>query len=100
MEIAGQHQLPAPPETVWRLLHDVESLRNTVPGCQELEQTDGDVFAGSATVGIGVIKGLYKGTMRLIEQREPSFARVEVQARSGHAEIKGEGEISLEPSDG
>jgi carbon monoxide dehydrogenase subunit G len=100
MEIAGQHQLPAPPETVWRLLHDVDSLRNTVPGCKELEQTDGDVFAGSATVGIGVIKGLYKGTMRLVEQREPSFARIEVQARSGHAEIKGEGEVSLEPSDG
>ena len=100
MEIAGQHQLPAPPETVWRLLHDVDSLRNTVPGCKELEQTDTDAFAGSATVGIGVIKGLYKGTMRLVEQREPSFARVEVQARSGHAEIRGEGEVSLEPSDG
>lgn len=100
MEIAGQHQLPAPPETVWRLLHDVDVLRDTVPGCKELAQTGEDAFTGAATVGIGVIKGLYKGSMRLVEQQQPTFARVEVQAKSGHAEIRGEGEVSLEALDG
>ncbi|HLF77209.1 MAG TPA: carbon monoxide dehydrogenase subunit G [Dehalococcoidia bacterium] len=100
MEISGQHQLPAPPEAVWQLLHDVAALRQTVPGCQELETVGEDSFAGAASVGIGVIKGLYKGTMRLVEQREPSFARIEVLAKSSHAEIKGSGEVSLEPTDG
>ena len=100
MEISGQHQLPAPPESVWRLLHDVDALRRTVPGCKELEAVSDDAFAGSATVGIGVIKGLYKGSMRLVEQEEPSFARIEVQAKSSHAEIRGNGQVWLEASDG
>jgi carbon monoxide dehydrogenase subunit G len=100
MQISGEVKLPAPVATVWQALHDVDVLRATVPGCQELTQTSPDSFAGAATVGIAVIKGTYKGTLQLLEQREPEFARIAVQAKSGHAEIQGEGELSLETSDG
>ena len=100
MQISGEIKLPAPPDTVWQALHDVDVLRATVPGCQELTQTGPDSFTGAATVGIAVIKGLYKGTLQLVEQREPEFAKIAVQAKSGHAEIRGEGELALEVSDG
>jgi carbon monoxide dehydrogenase subunit G len=100
MLISGEIKLPAPVDTVWRALHDVDVLRATVPGCQELTQTSPDTFTGAATVGIAVIKGLYKGTLQLLEQREPVFARIAVQAKSGHAEIRGEGELSLAAADG
>ena len=99
MLISGESRLPATVDTVWHALHDVEVLRATVPGCQELTQTSPETFIGAATVGIAVIKGLYKGTLSLVEEREPEFARVTVQAKSGHAEISGEGELSLEASD-
>ena len=100
MQISGEIKLPAPPDTVWQALHDVDVLRATVPGCQELTQTGPDSFTGAATVGIAVIKGLYKGTLQLVEQREPEFAKIAVHAKSGHAEIRGEGELALEVSDG
>jgi uncharacterized protein len=100
MLISGESRLPATVDTVWHALHDVDVLRVTVPGCQELTQTSPETFIGAATVGIAVIKGLYKGTLSLVEEREPEFARVTVQAKSGHAEISGEGELSLEASDG
>jgi carbon monoxide dehydrogenase subunit G len=100
MLISGESRLPAPVDTVWRALHDVDVLRVTVPGCQELTQTSPETFIGAATVGIAVIKGLYKGTLKLLEESAPDFARVAVRAKSGHAEISGEGELSLEPSNG
>jgi carbon monoxide dehydrogenase subunit G len=100
MQISGEVKLTAPVDTVWQALHDVNVLRATVPGCQELTQTTPESFSGAATVGISVIKGLYKGTLQLLEQREPDFARISVQAKSGHAEIRGEGDLSLEASDG
>jgi hypothetical protein len=100
MQISGEIKLPAPVESVWQALHDVNVLRATVPGCQELEQTGPDTYTGAATVGIAVIKGTYKGTLKLVEQREPAFARIAVQAKSGHAEIGGAGELSLEAADG
>ena len=98
MQVSGEHKLHAPIASVWRALHDVDVLRVTVPGCQNLEQTSDNTFTGSATVGIAVIKGTYKGTLKLVEQREPEFARIAVQAKSGHAEIRGEGELALEAS--
>ncbi len=97
MEITGEQWLPRTLETVWRALHDVEVLRECVPGCQELSETGPDTYTGAASVGIGVIKGLYKGTLRLMEEREPEFARVRVDAKSGHAEISGDGSLFLEP---
>ena len=100
MQISGEIRLSAPVDTVWQALHDVDVLRATVPGCQELTQTSPEAFTGAATVGIAVIKGTYKGTLQLLEQREPEFARIAVQAKSGHAEIRGEGELALEAVDG
>ena len=96
MQISGEITLPASLPAVWQALHNVDVLRATVPGCQELTQTAPDSYIGSATVGIAVIKGTYKGTLKLVEQREPEFARIAVQAKSGHAEIRGEGELALE----
>ena len=98
MEIKGEHWLPAPPEVVWETLHDVDALRATIPGCKELTQTGPNCFEGSASVGIGVIKGLYKGSIQLELENPYSEACLTVNARSGHAEIRGQGDIHLEPS--
>jgi hypothetical protein len=98
MQISGEVRLSAPVESVWRALHDADVLLATVPGCKELTQTSPEVYAGTATVGIAVIKGTYKGTLKLVEQREPAFARIAVQAKSGHAEISGDGQLDLEAS--
>jgi hypothetical protein len=100
MDITGEHWLPAPPEIVWETLHDEATLRLTIPGCKELTQTAPNAFAGSASVGIGVIKGLYKGTLELTEENPYSGATIRVEARSGHAEIRGTGDVQLEASDG
>ena len=98
MEIKGEHWLPAPPAVVWDSLHDVDTLRATIPGCKELTQTAANCFEGSASVGIGVIKGLYKGGIELVLEKPYSEACLNVNARSGHAEIRGTGDIFLEPS--
>jgi carbon monoxide dehydrogenase subunit G len=47
-----------------------------------------------------VIKGLYKGTLELTEENPYSGATIRVEARSGHAEIRGTGDVQLEASDG
>jgi len=99
MDIKGERWLPAPPEVVWESLHDVDTLRATIPGCKELTQTGENCFEGSASVGVGVIKGLYKGGIELTLEEPYSQACLEINAKSGHAEIKGSGEIQLEPSE-
>jgi carbon monoxide dehydrogenase subunit G len=98
MDIKGERWLPAPPEVVWERLHDVDTLRATIPGCKDLTQTAPNRFEGSASVGIGVIKGLYKGSIELVLEVPPKQAQLVINARSGHAEIRGTGDISLDLS--
>jgi carbon monoxide dehydrogenase subunit G len=81
---------------VWKHLHDVDVLRRIVPGCQELEMVSPCEFMGAATVGVGPIKGLYRGTFELVEEEDFSCAQVRVRARSSHAEVNGQGEVVLE----
>ena len=99
MDIKGERWLPAPPEVVWETLHDVDTLRATIPGCKELTQTAPNRFEGAASVGIGVIKGLYRGGIELTKEQPYTDAGLAIKARSGHAEIEGSGAIQLEPSD-
>jgi uncharacterized protein len=100
MDIEGEHWLPATPEVVWETLHDEATLRATIPGCQELTQTGPNAFSGAASVGIGVIKGVYRGSLELLEERPFSSAEIRIETKSGHAEIRGTGSVHLEPSNG
>ncbi len=86
-----------PPEVVWRALHEVDLLRQTLPDCESLEQTAPDTFSGVARIGIAVIKGRYTGHVTLSEEQEPQFLRISVEAHSGHAQIKGNASVTLEP---
>lgn len=98
MNVSGIYALPAPPDRVWAAIHDLDVLRRTLPDCQSLEQTGPGTYQGVARVGVAVIRGTYKGTVSLSDEREPTFLRVMVEARSGHAEFKGDGTMMLEPS--
>jgi carbon monoxide dehydrogenase subunit G len=100
MNIQGEHWLPATPEVVWETIHDEAILKATIPGCQELRQTSPTSFSGAANVGIGVIKGLYRGTLQLEEEQPFTAAKIRIDTRSGHAEIHGTGSVELKPSDG
>jgi carbon monoxide dehydrogenase subunit G len=82
---------------VWDALHEVRLLRAAVPGCDYLEQTSAGEYSGTARVGIAVIKGLYRGSVKLSEEDPPHALCVAVDARSNHARISGEGALSLEP---
>ncbi len=99
MNVSGSYELPVPPERVWQAVHDVDILRETLPDCEKLEQTGAGTYAGVARIGIAVVRGTYTGTVRLSEEREPEFLRISVAARSGHAEFKGEGSMTLEPAE-
>jgi carbon monoxide dehydrogenase subunit G len=100
VRITGEHSLPAPPTEVWAALHDVSILRAAVPGCNDLEQTGPATYAGSARIGIAIIKGLYRGTVSLSEEQPFDSLCVEVDAGSGHGRIAGQGSLTLEPSAG
>ena len=96
MKIDGTHEIKAPRERVYALLTDPEVLRRCLPGCESLEKTGEDTYAAIMKAGVGMVKGTFKGNVKLAEMRPPEHYRLEVEGKGGPGFVKGTGDFDLE----
>ena len=100
MKIEGTHQINAPRERVYALLTDPEVLRRCIPGCESLEKTEEDNYAATMKAGVGMIKGTFKGNVKLEEMRQPEHYRIVVDGKGAPGFVKGTGDFDLDEKDG
>ena len=100
MKIDGTHEINASRECVFALITDPEVLRRCIPGCESLEKTGEDTYAAIIKAGVGMVKGTFKGTVKLAEMRPPEHYRIEVDGKGGPGFVKGTGDFDLEEKDG
>ena len=99
MKLDGTHQLDAPRERVYQCLVDPEVLQRCIPGCERLEKTAENVFAATIRAGVGSIKGVFNGTARLEDLREPEHLRIVVDGKGSPGFLKGSGDLDLEQAE-
>jgi uncharacterized protein len=100
MKIEGTHEINAPRERVYALLTDPEVLRRCIPGCESLEKTESDTYAAIMKAGVGMIKGTFKGNVKLEEMRPPEHYRIVVDGKGAPGFVKGTGDFDLEEQGG
>lgn len=71
MRITGTATLHASLADVWDALTDPAVLVATIPGCQRLEEVATDSYTMTLTAGVGSIKGVYRGEVRLGDKQHP-----------------------------
>lgn len=71
MKVSGNAVLNADVGRVYEALTDPRTLAAAIPGCERLELVAPDVYDMVVTVGVGSIKGTYKGRVELAEQTAP-----------------------------
>lgn len=96
MKLEGTNQLHAPRERVYQALTDPEVLKRCIPGCERLEKTDDSTYAATIRVGVGAIKGLFNGNVRLEELRPPEHYRLVVEGKGSAGYLKGFGDFDLQ----
>ena len=96
MKIEGSHQLNAPRERVYQCLTDPEVLQRCIPGCERLEKTGENTYAATIRTGIGSIKGVFGGNVRLEDMRPPEHYRIVVDGKGAPGFLKGSGDFELE----
>jgi carbon monoxide dehydrogenase subunit G len=96
MKIEGTHQLNAPRERVYQSLVNPEILKRCIPGCERLEQTVENTYAATIRSGVGAIKGVFAGTVRLEDMRPPEHYRIVVDGKGAPGFLKGSGNLDLE----
>jgi carbon monoxide dehydrogenase subunit G len=100
MKIEGMHELKAPRSAAYSAMIDPAVLARTIPGCEKLEQTGDNTYAVSLRAGVGSIKGLFTGNVRLEEMRAPEHYRIVVDGKGQPGFLKGSGTIDLVERDG
>ena len=99
MKLEGTHHLDARRERVYQCLVDPEVLQRCIPGCERLEKNAENTFAATIRAGVGSIKGVFNGTARLEELREPEHLRIVVDGKGSPGFLKGSGDLDLEQAE-
>jgi uncharacterized protein len=100
MKIEGTHHVTASRDRVYQLLIDPEVLQRCIPGCERLEKTAEHTYSATIRAGVGSIKGVFTGTVRLEDMRPPEHYRIVVEGKGAPGFVKGSGDLDLEEQDG
>ena len=95
MKVTGTSTLAADPATVYAALNDPAVLVRTIPGCQRLEALGGDAYAMTVAAGVGSIKGVYDGQVRLADHQEPGSFTLHAQGAGAAGTIGAEVAVTL-----
>lgn len=97
MEMHGERRIPAPRAEVWARLNDAETLKTSIPGCQELEKTSDTEFTAKVRAKVGPVSATFTGKVTLSELDPPNGYAISGEGQGGVAGFaKGGAKVSLE----
>jgi carbon monoxide dehydrogenase subunit G len=99
MKLEGTQTIKAPRALLFQLMTDPEVLQRCVPGCQSLEAGEDGLYKMVLKAGVGSIKGVFNGAIRLDEMREPEHYLMLVDGKGSPGFVKGGGSLDLTEQD-
>ena len=100
MKIDGTHEIRASRERVYQALIDPAVLQRCIPGCENLDKTGDNAYSARLRTGVGSIKGVFTGNVKLEDMIAPSHYRMVVDGKGQPGFLKGSGELDLDERDG
>jgi uncharacterized protein len=85
MKMSAERRLAAPRETIWAALNDLDTLRNSIPGCDKLERLTDNVLVAEVTTKVGPVAATFKGTLTLSDVDPPNGYTIEGEGQGGAA---------------
>jgi carbon monoxide dehydrogenase subunit G len=99
MKITGEQTIPAAQDRVWHALNDPEVLRQSIPGCMNLERTGEHAFKATIETKIGPIKATFDGDVHLSDLDPPNSYMLSGKGSAGSmGSAKGSARVRLAPN--
>lgn len=92
----GSAKVAAPPQRVWDMLLDPQTLKSVIPGCEAIQKISDTHFRADVALGIGPVTGRYRANVELSDLDEPNAVTLTGAADGLLGFGKGEGRIRLE----
>lgn len=100
MRIDGKTILRRSPEELWDLLMNPIVLHRCIPGCERVEADGLHSFRLNLRLGMGLLKGRFRGVVRMLDVQRPESYRMVVEATGRTGSIFGENIVRLLPLEG
>ena len=95
MKLEGSYEIPAPRQQVWDAFLDPERLRQAIPGCEKLEAIGGDEYKATMKIGVGPVKGVFEGKVRIADKKPIESYRLAVEGNGAPGFVRGDTVITL-----
>ena len=96
--LTGEYRIGAPREKVWEALNDPEVLKQSIPGCEEIEKTGENEMAAKVTAKVGPVKAKFAGQVTLSDMNPPESYTISGEGKGGAAGFaKGSAKVHLTP---
>src|SRR5260370_38366380 len=76
MDMTGEFRIPAPRRKVWEALNDPEILKQSIPGCEEIEKISPTELAAKVTAKVGPVKARFGGKVILSDLDPPNGYKI------------------------
>jgi uncharacterized protein len=67
VELDKRYAMPAPADTAWRLLQDIEAVAGCMPGAKITERVDDRNYKGTVAVKFGPASMSFRGTVEIVQ---------------------------------
>ncbi len=96
MELSGTRIIAADRQTVWERLNDPETLKQSIPGCQELTGSVDEGFEAVVKQKVGPVSATFKGAVTIENANPPESYRLVGEGKGGVAGFaKGHADVQL-----
>ncbi len=85
MDMTGEFVIPAPRQKVWEALNDPEILKQSIPGCEEIEKLSDTQLAAKVTAKVGPVKARFGGKVTLSDLDPPNGYKISGEGSGGAA---------------
>lgn len=85
MDMSGSYRIAASRDQVWNALNDPATLRECIPGCEQLEMVSPTEMTATVVSKIGPIKARFNGKVTLSEMRPPESYVISGEGSGGIA---------------
>jgi carbon monoxide dehydrogenase subunit G len=100
MNLEGNHLFLAPRDRVWVAFNDPAVLARCTPGCERLDPIGPDEYEAVLKVGIGAVKGAYKGKLGITAKTPPTGYTLKIEGSGAPGFVRGEGRLVFEEQGG
>ena len=96
MDMTGEVRLSAPRETVWQALNDPEILKQSIPGCEDLQKLSDTEMTARVSAKVGPVSAKFAGKVTLSNLDPPNGYTISGEGQGGVAGFaKGGAQVNL-----